>query len=394
MVRSRKPQRGWSPRAAPRTTPPWVLTPEDRAWLDRLAPSRTAPRQAVERAQILVAYAEGASVWALHRTTRCSTRKVRRCVDWALEAGPQAALADRPRPGRPRPWTPADRAWMIGLACQKPTAFGYAPARWTQRRLTAPIRKTAKAAGHPAAARWSPGTVAKRLKAHALPPHRVPYSLERREPDFDAKMVRGLHVSQPVALAFDGERPTFRLSDDEKPGIPALGTTAPDRPPQPEGPGGTWARDPEDVRHGTVSLLAGIDWATGAGIGLVRARHRSREVVEFLQALDAQDAPAAKIQIVLDHHSAHTARETQAYLATRPHRFACVFTPQQGSWLHRIAVFFAKLSQGFLRHLRVQSKAEWVTRLEHSLTEINEHPIPFRWRYQRDELDRLARSVI
>lgn len=60
---------------------------------------------------------------------------------------------------------------------------------------------------------------------------------------------------------------------------------------------------------------------------MVRDRHRSREFVEFLQTLDAQDDPGTKIPIVLDHHSAHTARDTHAYLAIRPNRFELVFTP-------------------------------------------------------------------
>ncbi|MCL6561489.1 MAG: IS630 family transposase [Firmicutes bacterium] len=308
-----------------------------------------------------------------------------------LEPGggpPLAALADRPRPGRPQQLTPAGRAWIIGLACQKPTAFGYAQELWTQRLLAAPIRQTAEAEGHPVAAHWGPGTVAKLLKAHAPHPHRVQSYLERRDPDFDAKLVRVLHVIQPVEFAFDGERPTFRLSYDEKPGIQAIGTTAPDRPPQPEGPAGTWQRDHAYQRFGTGCLLAGIDWATGEVIG------RSHEFVEFLQALDAKYDPAAKIQIVLDNHSTHTSRETQAHLATRPNRFEFVFTPKHSSWLNLIEVFFAKLSKVFLRHLWVQSQAELVTRLEQYLAEINEHPVPFRWRYKLDELDLLERSVI
>ncbi|MBX5468029.1 MAG: IS630 family transposase [Firmicutes bacterium] len=257
--------------------------------------------------------------------------------------------------------------------------------------MAAHIRQTGAAEGHPAAARLSLGTVAKLLKAHALHPHRVQDYLERQDPDFDAKMVRVLHVYQPVEFTFDGERPTFRCSYDEKPGIQAIGTTAPDRPPQPGGPAGRWQRDPEYVRHGTVSLLAGIDLATGEVIGRVRDRRRSREFVEFLQALDAQDDPAAKTQIV-DNHSAHTSRETQAYLATRPHRFEFVFTPKPGSWLNLIEGFFTQRSTVFLRHLRAQSQAEWVARLEQYLAEINEHPVPFRWRHKLDELHLLERE--
>ena len=75
--------------AAPRTKPPLVLTPEDQDGLEHLARSRTAPRQTVERAQILVAYAAGASVWAIHRQTGFSTRKVRRCVDWPGRRAPK-----------------------------------------------------------------------------------------------------------------------------------------------------------------------------------------------------------------------------------------------------------------------------------------------------------------
>ena len=239
----------------------------------------------------------------------------------------------------------------------------------------------------------SPGTVAKLLKAQALHPHRVQDYLERRDPDFDAKMVRGLPVYQQVEFAFDGERPTVRWSYDEKPGIQALGTTAPDRPPQPGGSARTWQRDHEYPRFGTVSLLAGIDLTTGEVIGLVRDRHRSQEFVEFLQALDAKYDPGAKIQIVLDNHSAHTSRETQASWATRPNRFEFVFTPQHGAWLNLLEGFLAKRSKVFLRHLRVQSKAEFVTRLEQYLSEINEHPVPFRWRYQPADLDLLERSV-
>ncbi|MCL6562511.1 MAG: hypothetical protein K6U87_05840 [Firmicutes bacterium] len=105
------------------------------------------------------------------------------------------------------------------MACQKPTALGYAPKLWTQRLLAAHIRQTAEAAGHPAAARLSPGTVAKLLKAQALHLHRVQYYLERRDPACDAKMAWVLHVYQPVAFALDAKRPAVRLSDDEKPGI-------------------------------------------------------------------------------------------------------------------------------------------------------------------------------
>jgi len=154
--------------AAPRTKPPLMLTPDDRAWLDRLRRSQTAPRRHVERAEILMRYAEGQSTWAIQRQTGFSSRKVHRCIDKALAGGPAAALEDLPRPGRPRQLTDADRAWIIGLACQRPRAFGYAEELWTHRLLAAHIRATAVASGHPAAAHVVASTVVKLLQAQDL----------------------------------------------------------------------------------------------------------------------------------------------------------------------------------------------------------------------------------
>jgi hypothetical protein len=76
---------------------------------------------------------------------------------------------------------------------------------------------------------------------------------------------------------------------------------------------GTGQRDPEDVRHGPVSLLAGLDLATRDMLGWVRPRHRSAEFVELLPALDQNDPPGVKIHNILGNPSAHTARETRAY---------------------------------------------------------------------------------
>ena len=130
------------------------------------------------------------------------------------------------------------------------------------------------------------------------------------------------------------------ISYDEKPGIQALATTAPDLPPEPmRHP--TVARDHEYVRLGTLSLLAGIDLVTGVVHASVEERHRSREFIEFLKRLDAAYAPATAIKIILDNHSAHISKETRAWLAEQPEgRFTFVFTPKHGSWLNLVEGFF------------------------------------------------------
>jgi transposase len=192
-----------------------------------------------------------------------------------------------------------------------------------------------------------------------------------------------LHVDQPVT--WDGDpadgRPTVRWADDERPGIQALARGAPDRPPQPDTGHGTWERADKYRRLGTLSLLAGWDLATGEVLGLVRSPHRRTEFVEWLQALDARYGPDTKIPVILDNHSAHTSRDTRAYLATRPNRFAFVFTPVHASWLNLIEMCFAKLAKQCLRGIRVTSVDALRTRIEEYLAWLNANPVPFRRRW-------------
>ena len=126
------------------------------------------------------------------------------------------------------------------------------------------------------------------------------------------------------------------VSYDEKPGVQAIGVTAPDLPPVP-GIRPTVARDHEYKRHGTVSLLAGIDLLTGKVHALVKDRHRSREFVEFLKLLDVAYPTHTAIKVILDNHSAHISKETRGWLAAqRSGRFEFVFTPTHGSWLNLV----------------------------------------------------------
>ena len=171
---------------------------------------------------------------------------------------------------------------------------------------------------------------------------------------------------------------------DEKPGMQALENVRADQPPEP-GQRSTWGRDREYVRHGTLSLLSGIDLHTGKVIGIVRRRHRSREFIELLQRLDTTYAADWKIRLVVDNHSSHISKETQSYLATRPNRFEFVFTPTHGSWLNLIEIFFSKMTRSFLRGIRVHSLAELQARIEQYLEEVNAEPVVFRWKYQIQE---------
>ena len=139
------------------------------------------------------------------------------------------------------------------------------------------------------------------------------------------------------------------------------------------------AVDYEYVRHGTVSILAGIDLNSGHIFAHTEDRHRSVEFIALLKDIDAYYPPEAIIRVVLDNHSAHISKETMAYLATRPGRFEYVHTPKHGSWLNLIECVFSKMARTFLRHIRVASLDELKTRILKGIDEMNQLPVVFRW---------------
>jgi transposase len=134
--------------------------------------------------------------------------------------------------------------------------------------------------------------------------------------------------------------PIITVSIDEKPGIQALRNVSADLPPVP-------GKDAHYERLGTLSLLAGLDLHTGHVIAQVHERHRSREFISLLQALDEFYPKDCIIRIILDNHSAHISKETMSYLATKPNRFIYVHTPTHGSWLNLVETLFAKWRELF-----------------------------------------------
>lgn len=364
------------------------LTPEDSSWLQQLSQSRSQPAGKVQRAQILLRDHAGDTVSTIAAALGTNRPRVERCLAKALELGVRSALQDLPGRGRRSTLSAEGRIWVVALACQKPKDLGYAQELWTTRLLAQHVRKHCVAAGHASLQRLSRGTVSKILRANAVQPHKIHYYLERRDPMFETKMNQVLHVYKQVEIWHQAGAPselTAVLSYDEKPGIQALENTAPDLPPVP-GEHPAIGRDHEYVRHGTLSLLAGIDLWSGEVLGLIRDRHRSAEFIEFLRLADAHYPTASRIRMVLDNHSAHISRETRAFLATVPNRFEFIFTPTHGSWLNLIESFFGKMAKTLLRGIRVTSKAELKTRIEMYLREVNEDPVVFRWKYKLETL--------
>src|SRR5580704_6116808 len=370
-----------------------AMRDEDIARLVAISRSRTEPASRVERAQMLLGYRQRPSFFAVGQELGVHHQTVQRCVERALAYGPLTALDDRPRPGKEPTITPEAKAWLVSLACRKANELGYPHELWTTRLLARHARKHGPAAGHECLTHLVQGTVCKILDRHEIKPHKVRYYLERRDPQFDQKMAQVLCIYREVQVlkkaAAKSKKPSKAVaivSYDEKPGIQAIATTAPDLSPVP-GAYATFARDHEYKRHGTLSLLAGIDLLTGKVYALVRDRHRSREFIEFLKLLDAAYPASTAIKLILDNHSAHISRETRAWLDTRPAgRFDFTFTPKHGSWLNLIEGFFSKFARSVLRHIRVASKHELKERIMAGIDDVNRHPVIHTWSYKLAEV--------
>ena len=361
-----------------------ILTDEQHTTLSQLSTSRKAPLREVQRAKILLDYADEIPISQIQQRVHASRPTIYKCIDKALAAGADAGLKDRFH----RPFEPtideAAKMWVVNLACTKPKDHGLASELWTYSELAKYAREHAPSAGHESLAKAAKATIWRILSANEIRPHKITYYLERRDPDFERKMQEVLMVYQEVNLQNDGE-PTggmpnmITVSIDEKPGVQAIDTVAPDLPPQP-GKHKSVGRDYEYKRMGTVSIIAALDLHTGKIIAQVHDRHRSREFIELLKELDAFYPNECTIRIVLDNHSAHISKETMKYLASRPGRFMYVHTPKHGSWLNLIEMAFSKMARTFLRHIRVSSKEELKQRILKGIEEINASPVVFRWK--------------
>ena len=371
------------------------LSAEDRNYLEQQTRARTIQAQTVNRARILLLRADGRSVADIADKVGLNRKSVMLCIEKYEAGGVENALFDAPGRGRNPEISDEEKAWVINIACQKPTAFGYSAETWTYARLTSHINTTAEAAGYTRLSTVHKSTVHNILDAAEIKPYRIRYYCENRDPEFETKMHNVLLVYKQLSFQFDedghfipwedDEEVVHVLSYDEKPGIQAIATTAEDL--LPDDSHSTISRDYEYKRLGTLSLLAGIDLQTGEAIPLVRETHTSKDYIDFLKILDAKYPVGDKIRLVLDNLAVHTSEETRKYLATVPGRFEFVFTPKHGSWLNMVEGFFSKMTKQMLRGIRVKSKQELTDRIYRYFEEVNAEPVIFHWKYKLDDID-------
>lgn len=381
----------------PKNATPIHLTDDELQYLTSTVQKGTIEARVYKRSKTLLLKSQGFSNETIADKLDISVPTVRLCLRKFAESGVQSALEDSKGRGRKAEIFDDSKAWVVNIACQKPTVFGLSAELWYPRSLTRYVNSVAEAEGHPRMATASVSSIRKILREARLNPHKVTYYCEKRDPDFDKKMHDVLVIYKQLELRFDekgtfipfpeGETVIHTLSYDEKPGVQAIATTGEDKNPVPNTEKtSTVARDHEYKRLGTLSLLAAIDLLTGEAIPLVSDTHKSSDFVAFLKLLDKKYPKNEKIRVILDNHSAHTSRETQEYLNLISGRFEFVFTPTHGSWLNMVEGFFSKMTRQMLSGIRVSSKEELKERIYKYFEEINAVPVPYKWKYKMDTI--------
>lgn len=316
------------------------------------------------RAKVILASAKDEGVRPLARRLRVSPNTV---AVWRRRYRTQGldGLRTRPRAGRPRRITGAKEQSVISATLRKPKVGTH----WSARRL-------AKEVG------LAPATVHRIWQKYGLQPHRVETFKFSRDLEFDAKLadIVGLYLNPP-------ER-ALVLCVDEKSQIQALNRTQPALPMWP----GLPARMTHDyTRHGTTSLFAALEVASGKVHGRCYRRHRHAEFVAFLNSL-ARRYPGRELHLICDNYGTHKHPAVRRWLTAHP-RFHLHFTPTSASWLNLVERWFGLITSQAIRRGSFDS----VHRLERAimrwLAHWNDHARPFRWTKSAAAIKRSLNNV-
>jgi transposase len=335
------------------------LSEAERSELRSLANRRNTAQALALRARIVLACAEGgqnkvvAARLGLDRQTVGKWR--RRFLEHRLDG-----LRDEPRSGTPRTIEDARIEAVIvrTLETVPPDAT-----HWSSRSM-------ARASG------LSISTVQRIWRAFGLQPHRLETFKLSTDPDFVAKVrdVVGLYVSPPehaLVLCVD-EKSQIQALDRSQPVLPM-------RPGQPE------RRSHDYKRHGTTSLFAALDIATGRVIGQCFPRHRASEFRRFLDEIEANVPEDLDVHLVMDNYATHKTPLIRAWFAKRP-RWHVHLTPTSSSWLNQVERFFALITEKKIRRGVYRSVADLKADIEAFISQHNAQPKPFRWTKSADDI--------
>jgi transposase len=335
------------------------LSEDERQMLTKWASRPKSTQRLALRARIVLACADEASNKAVAARLGVCRATV---GTWRnrFAARRLEGLADEPRPGAPRTVADDEVERVVTATLEtKPTNATH----WSTRGM-------ARASG------MSQSTVGRIWRAFGLKPHRADTFKLSTDPYFVEKVrdVVGLYLSPP-------ERAVV-LCIDEKPQVQALERT---QPVLPMAPARTERGTHDYTRHGTTSLFAALDVATGRVIGACHRRHRHQEFLAFLDHLDATLArpPRTAIHVVMDNYGTHKHPRVREWFVRHP-AFAPHFTPTSSSWLNQIERFFAQITERRIRRGAFRGVAELEQAIDDYLRAHNRRPRPFVWTKSAD----------
>jgi len=341
------------------------LTDGQQEELERWVRRRKTSQGLAFRAQIILASAQGKddlTVAAHLGTTRETVGKWRRRF---LKFGCDALLDDS-RPGAPRQIHDRDVERVIQQTLESTPKDA---THWSTRSM-------AEACG------LSQSAVSRIWRAFGLQPHRSETFKLSSDPLFIEKLrdIVGLYLNPPErAVVF---------CVDEKSQIQALDRTQPLLPMR---PGQVERRTHDYKRHGTTSLFAALNTATGEVLGKCYRRHRSAEFKKFLQIIDESVPEEFDVHLILDNYSTHKTAMIHCWLLKRP-RFQLHFTPTSSSWLNLIERWFAKLTEKQIRRGTFRSTAQLEAAIQHYLSIYNDEPKPFIWTKTAEDILKTIKS--
>ena len=329
------------------------LSPEGRAGLEGWVADRNTPQKLVWRARIVLMSAAGAGTMAIVRALDKSKRTVGRWQERYAARGIEGLRRDASRPGRKPPLSAAVIARVVEMTLHEAPPGA---THWS-------VRSMARAAG------ISHASVQRIWKAHDLKPHLVKTFKLSNDKHFVEK------VTDIVGLYLDPPDKALVLAVDEKSQIQALDRTQPGLPLK-KGRAGTMTHDYK--RHGTTTLFAALNVATGEVIGQCMKRHRHQEWLCFVRAIDRAVPRPLDVHLIADNYATHKHPKVKAWLAKHP-RFHMHFTPTSASWLNQVERFFGLITEERIRRGVFHSVAELEAAIHDYLEHHNANPKPFVW---------------
>jgi putative transposase len=346
---------------------PLHVTDNAREQLQIMANSRTLPYALVRRAQIILMSADGLNNKTIAEKVGLSGRMVgiwrQRFIDQGL-----MGLYDEPKPGGPRSISDEQVVRLIQqtLELKPPNAT-----HWS-------CRSIAKQTN------ISKSTVQRIWSTFGIQPHRQKHFTLSTDPFFVEKVrdIVGLYLNPPDKAMV--------LCVDEKSQIQALDRS---QPVLPMGLGYLQGITHQYQRHGTLTLFAALDLASGEVIAQCKKRHRHQEFLQFLNYIEANVPKALDIHLVVDNYATHKHRKVKNWLAARP-RYHVHYTPTYSSWLNQVEIWFNIITQKAIRRGSFRSVKQLIEKIDQFVKNYNSKSNPFTWTATADSiLDKLKKLM-